>query len=107
MVDLVPNEDEQQVIDSIDAWLAAELPLDRLRVPGGAMTEATRWTEMADLGWFALGIPEVVGGVGLSVVEETMLLRACGRTLTMPSMVATVLSGHVAARARKKDVNRR
>lgn len=64
MIDLLPSAEQQQIIDSVAAFLAAELPLARLRPgsdgerSGDICISAELWQRMAGLGWFGLGIPE-------------------------------------------------
>lgn len=108
MIDLNTTDDQRQIVDSINDFLSAEMPIERFAAGKNSRAhERDRWKQMAELGWFSLGLPEAVGGVGLSVVEEVLLLRACGEALLSPSVGATVLAAHIAARARKKDVLQR
>ncbi|AMN46232.1 hypothetical protein ACG33_03740 [Steroidobacter denitrificans] len=103
MIDLLPSEEQQQIVDSVVAFLTEELPLARLR-PGpdgerpadiGISTE--RWRHIAGLGWFALGVPEIQGGAGYSVVAEMLLARELGRYAVSPSIAATIAAVHLAA----------
>ena len=104
MIDLLPSEEQQQIIDSVAAFLAAELPLARLRPgpdgvrPREADFSGDLWQRMAGLGWFGLGIPEGQGGAGLTVVAEMLLARELGRYAVTPSIVATIAATHLAQR---------
>lgn len=104
MIDLLPSEEQQQIIDSVSAFLAAELPLARLRPsPDGDRPRETElsgdlWQRMAGLGWFGLGIPEEQGGAGLTVVAEMLLARELGRYAVTPSIVATIAATQLAQR---------
>lgn len=105
MIDLLPSEEQQQVIDSVAAFLASELPLTRLRPgsdgerPADPGVSAERWRHMAGLGWFGLGIPEERGGAGYTVVAEMLLARELGRYAASPSIAATMIAAHLAAHA--------
>ena len=103
MIDLLPSEEQQQIVDSVVAFLAEELPVARLR-PGpdgerpadiGISTE--RWRHIAGLGWFGLGVPEAQGGAGYSVIAEMLLARELGRYAVSPSLAATIAAVHLAA----------
>lgn len=105
MIDLLPSEEQQQIVDSVVAFLAEELPLARLR-PGpdgerpadiGISTE--QWRHIAGLGWFGLGVPEAQGGAGYTMVAEMLLARELGRYAVSPSIAATIAAAHLAASA--------
>jgi alkylation response protein AidB-like acyl-CoA dehydrogenase len=55
------------------------------------------WRECAELGWFALGLPERLGGSGGVLADEVLVLREVGRALAPGPFVATVLGARVAA----------
>jgi alkylation response protein AidB-like acyl-CoA dehydrogenase len=93
MWDLLASEDERIIADTVREFLAAEQPLARLR-PGAAPVDA--WPAMAELGWFGAGLPEAAGGTGMGLVAEALIQRECARYLVSPSVLASVLAGHVA-----------
>jgi alkylation response protein AidB-like acyl-CoA dehydrogenase len=97
---------EQLEVGSVAArFLGQELPLPRIR----ELAESTQsgqtalaiedetWTQFAAMGWFSLGIPESLGGVGCGPVEEVMLFTELGRYLAPGPFVPTVVAGWVAA----------
>lgn len=51
------------------------------------------WTDMADMGWLGLAIPESYGGAGFSFLETTVLLEEMGRTLLPAPFLSTVILG--------------
>jgi alkylation response protein AidB-like acyl-CoA dehydrogenase len=93
---LLPGEDERMIAATVRDFLAAEQPLERLR-PGAQPADA--WPKMAGLGWPGAGLPEAAGGSAMGLVAEALIQRECGRYLVTPSMLATMLAGHVAWRA--------
>lgn len=101
MVDLVATEEQQQIADSVAAYLKDKLPLERLSAKGKASSaqDHAHWKEMAELGWFGLGLPEDKGGIGYTPVEEAFLFRELGRNLVTPSAIAASLGARVAAEA--------
>src|SRR5690554_4374792 len=95
MVDLIPSEEQQLIVDSVAEYLVAELPLSRLR-PGQPGKDSGQWSRMGELGWFMLSVPEAQGGLGLSAIEEALIFRQLGRHLLSPNVLASVIGVHVA-----------
>jgi alkylation response protein AidB-like acyl-CoA dehydrogenase len=103
MLTLVPTHEQQQITEAVREMLQAEWPLERLRA-WGAREDPARWPGLATLGAFGTGIAVDQGGLGLSVVEETLVLREFGRALLPPTVLATVLAAHVAAAGGRSDL---
>ena len=97
MIDLLPCDEQQQIIDGARALLADRLPVDRLRAVEHGDPGLKAWSDLVEFGWFLFGLPEAAGGLGAGVVEEMLLAREGGRALLAPSVVATTLAAHVAA----------
>ena len=98
-MDLYPTDDQTEIVDAAADYLARELPAERApKQEGDRLTDA-EWRGLADMGWFGLGLPEASGGLGLSVVEEALIVREFGRQLLPPSALAVILAAHAAAEA--------
>ncbi len=80
------------------AVLARECPMSLVRAhldaPGGAADSL--WKAMAGAGWMGLGFGEDVGGAGLGLVEQVVLLEELGRALAPGPYFATVMLGGAA-----------
>jgi alkylation response protein AidB-like acyl-CoA dehydrogenase len=98
-MDLHPTDDQLEIISSAADYLGREFPPTRMPRLAGAAPTAAEWRGLADMGWFGMGLSEADGGLGLSIVEEALVLREFGRVLAPPSSLATVLAGHLAAAA--------
>jgi alkylation response protein AidB-like acyl-CoA dehydrogenase len=98
MWDLLVDDRERMIADSVRTYLAKGLPIARLRTEA-ARSDMLQVSQMAELGWFGVGLPEDVGGSGLGLIEEMLVQRECGRYLISPSVLATVLAAHVAFHA--------
>jgi alkylation response protein AidB-like acyl-CoA dehydrogenase len=98
-MDLLPNDEQQEIIDQSAAFLGDTLPVRRLQELESAGEQLTRdtWQTIADLGWFGLGLTEDQGGVGFTLAEETLLVREIGRSAGPPALLATLLAARVAA----------
>ncbi len=62
------------------------------------------WKQMADLGWFAMAIPEEYGGIGFGFVEVTVLMEEMGkRLLPSPYFSSVVLAANAILNAGTED----
>lgn len=96
-MDLTPNEDEQQLADMTARFLKGKFPRTRLHAEDkGRFSDAIR-RSFAEQGWFGLGIPENLGGVGFSIVDEMLLFREGGRELAPLGLLASNLAAKLAA----------
>ena len=96
MIDLLPNDEQQALLDNIASVLAAEAPVARGHASGG---DASLIAALAGLGWIGLGLEEAEGGVGFGVAEELLLMREAGRHLVGPGLIAALLAARAAAKA--------
>jgi alkylation response protein AidB-like acyl-CoA dehydrogenase len=101
MMHLALSAEQLEVAAVAEKFLANELPLPTVRALADAdaplaIDDAT-WRRCADMGWFALGVPESRGGVGFGPVEEFALFRELGRRLSPGPFIPTVIAGWVAA----------
>jgi alkylation response protein AidB-like acyl-CoA dehydrogenase len=98
MIDLIPNDEQQAVVDAAAAFLAREAPRPRLRAlaAAGDTFDRALLEHCGKLGWFGLGLGADAGGAGLTLVEETLLFRELGCHLAPGPFLATVLAAKVA-----------
>jgi alkylation response protein AidB-like acyl-CoA dehydrogenase len=100
-MDLMPTAEQDAIRDSVRAFLDTELPMSRVRAlmgaPGDAYDEL--WRGAAALGFFALGLPEALGGAGYAITEEMVLFEELGRTLAPGPWLGSVLAAHALADA--------
>ena len=108
MMHLALSPEQLEVAAVAEKFLSNELPLATVRALADADTplaiDDTTWRRCADMGWFALGVPETRGGVGFGPVEEFALFRELGRHLTPGPFVSTVIAGWVAAATRDEPL---
>jgi alkylation response protein AidB-like acyl-CoA dehydrogenase len=98
-MDLFPTDAQNEIITTAVDTLTRELPADRMPKQKGTAPPPRDWRGLAEMGWFGLGLPEEAGGLGLSVIEEVLVVREFGRHLAPPSTISTILAGHLAAAA--------
>ncbi|HVO25658.1 MAG TPA: acyl-CoA dehydrogenase family protein [Candidatus Margulisiibacteriota bacterium] len=99
-MDLMPTPEQDAIRDSVRTFLETELPMSQVRTLLGAPTAAYAelWRRAAALGFFALGLPEALGGAGYALTEEMVLFEELGRALAPGPWLGTVLAAHALAR---------
>jgi alkylation response protein AidB-like acyl-CoA dehydrogenase len=99
-MDLMPTSEQDAIRDSVRAFLDGELPMERVRALMGAPQSeyAEVWRHAAVLGFFALGLPEALGGAGYALTEEMVLFEELGRSLAPGPWLGSVLAAHALAR---------
>jgi len=105
-MDLLPSPEQEEIVASAAAFLAASLPTQRTRelIDEPSNVDAKAWLAAADLGWFALGLPSDLGGVGCGLADEVLLFREIGRSLAGGPFLATTLAARVAAFGGKAEL---
>jgi alkylation response protein AidB-like acyl-CoA dehydrogenase len=89
-MDLLPNDEQQDIIDSVAALLAAEHTV-------GEVVSAGLWQLAVEQGWPALGISETQGGVGYSIVESALVAAELGKCALLTDLLPSIAAGFVAA----------
>ena len=94
---LVLNEEQQMLRDAAKDFLANRAPVSHLRsVRDEGVTDGFSrdlWSEMADMGWAAINIPESYGGLDYGYTGLGLVLEESGRTLTPSPLISTALLG--------------
>jgi len=105
IVDLIPDEDQSAIEDTIVSFLADVLPVERLRDAAnhGGAAETAVWSQLCELGLFGLGLPEEQGGLGLGLPEEALVARALGRKLVSPGVLSQLCAPHLATDEATRD----
>src|SRR5690606_31879183 len=106
LMDLVPSAEQDEIVAAAAGLLAEEVPAARLRELRDAPSsrDAALWARCAQQGWFGLGLPAELGGVGYGLVEEALLFRELGRRLVPGPVLATTLAARLAALGGRADL---
>lgn len=89
-MDLEFSDEEAALRDNVRAVLAGICPPATVRsVFDGADVPVELWGRMVDLGWPALAIDEVYGGLGLGFVESVLVAEELGRSVVPCPLLAT------------------
>jgi alkylation response protein AidB-like acyl-CoA dehydrogenase len=83
--------EQDELRDGVRAMLGRECPISLVRevVEKGATPEAL-WSQMIELGWPALTVPEGAGGLGMGAVELAVVVEELGRVLAPGPYLPTV-----------------
>jgi alkylation response protein AidB-like acyl-CoA dehydrogenase len=85
------TSEQEELRDGVRAMLARECPISLVRevVEKGTTPDAL-WSQMVELGWPALTVPERAGGLGMGAVELAVVVEELGRVLAPGPFLPTV-----------------
>ena len=95
------DADQDALRDAVRTTLPRALPHESLRavIDGGTPFPPELWRQFADLGWTALLVPEEHGGLGLGLVDMTVVMEEMGKLpLPGPFYSSAVLATLAATR---------
>jgi alkylation response protein AidB-like acyl-CoA dehydrogenase len=85
------SDDQQELRSTVRSFLERECPMSLVRSVVEKGTPADElWTQMVELGWPALTVPERDGGLGLGFVELAVVVEELGRVVAPGPFLATV-----------------
>lgn len=94
---LLLNDEQRMLQKTAHELIRERAPAARLRTFRDSRDSVgfsrTLWSEMADLGWLGLQIPERYGGLGLGFFDLSVVLEQTGRELMPEPFVSTLLLG--------------
>ena len=91
--------DEQRLLaESAQKFFADsyDLPKRRARMASPDGFDRALWSEMAELGWLALRVPERLDGLGAGPVECAVMAQAAGRALAVEPLIPSAVMGAAA-----------
>jgi alkylation response protein AidB-like acyl-CoA dehydrogenase len=105
------SDDQRQLHDSVEGFLAKEYAFDRLQAikRSGSGRDPTVWRGLAELGVPAINVPAEQGGLGYGPLETLALMDACGPSLLLEpilssAVIATALLREYATEASAADL---
>lgn len=94
---MVADEDQRMLASQAGQFFAEHSPIDRvrkLRDEQDALGYSRElWSQIAELGYAGLHLPEAYGGMGMSFFELCLVLTQAGRTLVPEPFLSAVLAG--------------
>lgn len=103
-MNVIPNEEQEQIVSSVSALLKSAYPLKRLHQTEEVGNDTASWKKLAEYGLFAVAIPESEGGVGYSLAEQSLIFREAGRMLAPVTILPTSLAAEMAATFGQSDL---
>ena len=95
MISLQLKPEQQQIVESAEAFLTKASPMNLVRATANTSVgmDTHLWSEIANLGWCGVHLPEEVGGLNLDWVSLCLLQEQMGRRLAcVPFFDSAVLS---------------
>src|ERR1700722_2295782 len=93
------SDDHQELAATVRGVLTAHKALQAARALLEAEEEPrpSYWSDMADLGWLGIHLPEEYGGSGAGLLELVVVLEELGRQVAPGPFLPTVLASAVIA----------
>ncbi|MGU3292820.1 acyl-CoA dehydrogenase [Williamsia sp. M5A3_1d] len=86
-----------QLAQHVDTVGLVRTDIDHTDPRGGTDTWTEVWSQVADLGLFAVTVPEQHDGLGASAVDLAVMLEQSGHDLVPGPLVATAVTAHLLA----------
>lgn len=107
------SDEQRQLHDAVEGFLAREYGFDHLRAlkRGGSGWDPNVWRGLAELGVLGINVPATLGGLGYGPLETLTLMDACGPSLLLEpvlssAVIATALLREYASFAPAADLLR-
>ena len=94
-MNFIHTEEQQMLADTVARFVQDEYDFDarRKRLEAshrqGPGYSPALWSQLADLGLFALNVPEAYGGIGAGPVETMIVMEGLGRGLVLEPFLTT------------------
>ena len=94
------SEEQAQLLEVAENFCRDKSPVDKVRalIEEADGFETALWSDIAELGWLGIGVPENYGGIGLGMAELVPLVEHMGRNLMNTPFVPTVLAAQALVR---------
>ena len=93
---LVLNEEQNMLKDAAKDFCTNNTPITQMRKLRDDKDESgfdrDTWSQMVELGWAGITIPEDFGGLGFGYMGMGVVMEECGRTLACSPLLATAVS---------------
>ena len=91
-MDFAFSEEHEMLRSAAQSWLGQRMPVERVAEladsdEGG---DSESWSEMAELGWTGLSIPEEDGGSGMGFLAEAVIFEELARALYPGPYLSTI-----------------
>jgi alkylation response protein AidB-like acyl-CoA dehydrogenase len=94
-----PTEDQQMIAETFARYLDEHSSMARVRKALPFGFDPALWQGLAEMGAFAMRVPEDLGGLGLSALDAVLLMEEAGRTLASGPLAETIVAARLLALA--------
>ena len=94
-----PSEDQAMIAESFARFLDEQSSPARVRAAMPLGFDAGLWRGIAEMGGFGIRAPESAGGLGLGLLDATLLMEEAGRTLASGPIAEAIVAARVLAEA--------
>ncbi len=91
------TDDQRMMSETFARFLNEQSSPERVRKAMPSGFDPQLWSGLAELGAFALRVPEDAGGLGLGVMDAAVLMEEAGRTLVSGPLAETLVAARVLA----------
>jgi 3-oxochol-4-en-24-oyl-CoA dehydrogenase len=92
------SQEQELMRETFARFLDRESSVARVRAALPSGFDPVLWTGLAELGAFALRVPQESGGLGLGLFDAVMLMEEAGRTLASGPIAETLIAAALLAR---------
>ncbi len=91
------TEDQEMMRDMFARFLDEHSSMARVRAAAPSGFDADLWKGLAELGALSIRVPEEAGGLGLGLLDATVLMEEAGRTLASGPLAETLVTARLLA----------
>jgi alkylation response protein AidB-like acyl-CoA dehydrogenase len=91
------TQEQQLIRDNFARLLDEHSSPARLRAAGETGFDRELWRRLAEMGAFAIRVPEASGGLGLGTFDAAVLMEQVGRTLALGPIAETIVAARLLA----------
>ena len=89
------TEEQEMVRETFARFLDENSSMVRVRAAHPSGFDAELWRGLAELGAFAMRVPEAAGGMGLGLFEAALLMEEAGRTLASGPLAEALVAARL------------
>lgn len=88
------SDEQAELLEVAQRFCREKSPVDKVRalIDDETGHDPAVWSELAELGWLAIAVPEEFGGVGLSLAEVVPVVEQMGRALMGGPFLSTTVA---------------
>ena len=89
------TDDQQMLRDTFARYLDENSSTVRVRAAMPSGFDPTLWRGLGELGAFSIRVPESAGGLGLGLLDATLLMEQAGRTLASGPLAEVLVAARL------------